>query len=112
MTRAARVLSSLASLALLIGCGTESDRSIAGTLVASHTASFSAWSDPVNLGPVVNSSSDDQGAFVSKDGLVLYFVSTRAGGFGGQDIYVTHRATVDDPWGSPQNMGPTINKQQ
>jgi Tol biopolymer transport system component len=67
------------------------------------------WSLPVNLGPGVNSASNDQGAFISKEGLSLYFVSTRPGGFGIQDIYVSRRTSVDDPWGQPQNLGGTIN---
>ena len=47
---------------------------------------FSDWSAPVNLGPVVNTSSIDAGQVVSKDGLSLYFVSNRPGGLGGADI--------------------------
>ncbi len=70
---------------------------------------FSEWSAPVNLGPTVNSASNDAGSFISKDGLSLYFNSNRPGGFGGLDIYVSQRASVDDPWGSPQNLGPIIN---
>jgi Tol biopolymer transport system component len=70
---------------------------------------FSDWSEPVNLGPVVNSSSGETGASLSKDGLSLYFSSTRPGGFGGSDMWVTQRASKDAPWGTPQNLGPTIN---
>jgi hypothetical protein len=47
---------------------------------------FSDWSQPVHLGATVNSTSDDSGSFISKDGLRLYFNSTRPGGFGGLDI--------------------------
>lgn len=49
------------------------------------------WSDPVNLGPVINSSSADQNPSLSKDGLALFFASNRPGGFDGLDIYVAHR---------------------
>jgi len=70
---------------------------------------FSDWSAPVNLGPVVNSAYNDQHPSISKDGLSLYFVSNRPGGFGGNDIWVTQRATLDAPWGSPRNLGPAIN---
>src|SRR5439155_20448038 len=35
--------------------------------------------------------------------------SNRAGGYGGDDIWVSHRDKVGDPWESPQNLGPTIN---
>jgi len=69
----------------------------------------SDWSAPVNLGPTVNSGSADQTPVISKDGLSLYFASDRPGGFGGLDIWVAQRASVKDPWGPPQNLGPNIN---
>ncbi len=67
------------------------------------------WSPPVNLGSAINSTSNDQDAAISKDGLSLYFASNRPGGFGGFDMYVSQRASVDDPWGSPVNLGATVN---
>ncbi len=67
------------------------------------------WGEPVNLGPIVNSSSHEWGASISSDGLSLYFGSYRGGGYGGADIWVTTRATIDDPWGDPVNLGPTVN---
>lgn len=68
------------------------------------------WGEPVNLGPVVNYKSYDGHPSVSADGLSLYFVcnSTR-GGFGRRDIWITRRATTQDPWGEPMNLGPTVN---
>ena len=35
------------------------------------------WSNPVNLGPVINSDADDSAAALSKDGLTLYFTSNQ-----------------------------------
>ncbi len=70
---------------------------------------YGAWSDPVNLGPVVNSPYNDQHPAISKDGLSLYITSDRPGGLGGSDIWVSHRASIDDPWGAPENLGPNIN---
>jgi WD40 repeat protein len=70
---------------------------------------FSAWDTPVNLGPVLNSSFDDGGPALSKDGRSLYFHSNRPGGFGDNDIWVSQRASVDDPWEPPINLGPIIN---
>ena len=69
----------------------------------------STWSDPVNLGPVVNSNVLDQQAAISPDGLSLYFVSARSGGLGLNDIWVSHRATPDSPWETPVNLGAPIN---
>src|SRR5437667_9026461 len=70
---------------------------------------FSEWSPPVNLGPTVNSGFIDAGPALSKDGLSLYFNSNRPGGFGGNDIWVSQRASREDAWGEPVNLGPTIN---
>jgi len=64
---------------------------------------------PTNLGPIVNSSSYDNDASISDDGLSLYFTSNRPGGSGSYDIWVTTRETVQDPWGEPVNLGPTVN---
>ncbi|MHC4751523.1 MAG: hypothetical protein ACYTFW_16835 [Planctomycetota bacterium] len=68
-----------------------------------------SWSEPVNLGPIVNSPSLDDAPDISSDGLTLFFASRRPGGYGGEDIYVTRRATTDEPWGVPKNLGPVIN---
>jgi WD40-like Beta Propeller Repeat len=77
---------------------------------SAHVQKYSDWSAPVNLGPTVNATdSNNVAPALSKDGLSLYFTSTRPGGFGGDDIYVSHRYSTDDPWGPPINLGPTIN---
>jgi hypothetical protein len=67
------------------------------------------WSTPVNLGATVNSPTDDTDPSISVDLLSLFFRSERSGGFGGSDLYVTTRATIEDPWGEPINLGPTVN---
>lgn len=70
---------------------------------------FSPWSAPVNLGPVVNSPSNEYHPAISKNGLSLYISSDRPGGFGDNDIWVSQRASLDAPWGPPMNLGPNIN---
>jgi hypothetical protein len=68
------------------------------------------WGPPTDLGPVVNSPiADDMGPCISFDGLELYFQSNRPGGAGLDDIWVSRRATRDDPWGPPENLGPPVN---
>jgi hypothetical protein len=64
---------------------------------------YSDWSAPVNLGAVVNSPFNDQGPAISKDGLSLYFSSGRPG-FGGSDIWVSQRDSLEAPWGPPNNL--------
>ena len=68
---------------------------------------YSDWSEPINLGPAVNSTAMDRAPAISKDGLSLYFASNRLGF--GEDIYVSQRETRDDEWGPAINLGPTIN---
>jgi hypothetical protein len=70
---------------------------------------FSDWAAPTNLGCQINSPFGEQGPAISKGGLSLYFGSMRPDGFGASDIWVSQRASVDDPWGPPVNLGATIN---
>ena len=44
---------------------------------------------------------------ISVDGDKMFFASDRPGGFGGMDIYVSHKQ--GDSWGDPVNLGPEIN---
>jgi len=106
---------SVASVVLLLACGNGSDGKIMGTMAASRASSFSAWSEPVSLGATINTSSNDQQATLSKDGLTLYFASNRPGsmpdatGARALDIWVAHRADIEAPWGEPVNLGAPIN---
>jgi hypothetical protein len=67
--------------------------------------------DPAqNLGAPVNALGfGDYSPELSHDGLTLYFSSSRPGGLGRADLYVTTRESTDDPWEPPQNLGPNIN---
>jgi Tol biopolymer transport system component len=67
------------------------------------------WGPPVNLGAIVNSSSDDFSEDISADGLELYFASNRFGGMGDSDIWVAKRTTTQDDWTMPVNLGSMIN---
>jgi hypothetical protein len=40
---------------------------------------------------------------------MLFFTSDRSGGLGDQDIWVARRASPDDDWGAPVNLGPRVN---
>jgi hypothetical protein len=77
--------------------------------VSKRATTRDAWGPLENLGPLINTADNDNGASISGDGLVLYFASDRAGGYGGFDTYITTRANRNAPWGSPVNMGPKIN---
>lgn len=66
------------------------------------------WSEPENLGNRVNSEAWDSAPSLSPDKRDLYFASSRPGGYGGSDIYVSHRLPNGN-WGEPENLGPAIN---
>ena len=60
------------------------------------------WGEPVELGPTVNTGGAGS-ASVTGDGLELYFVSNRTGGYGQSDIWVSKRQSKNSPWGLPEN---------
>ncbi|MFQ3575951.1 MAG: OmpA family protein [Cytophagales bacterium] len=66
------------------------------------------WSVPVNMGNTINSPEWDTHPSLSADGRKLYFTSSRRGGFGREDIYVS---TKDDSgnWTNAKNLGKNIN---
>src|SRR5207245_5255159 len=100
-------LTPLLSVALLVACQSGSDP-VATKLQAMSFAN-SEWSEPVNLGPVVNSSAGDNNPTLSSDGLSLYFASDRPGGLGNTDIWVARRASIDGPWETPIHLGAPVN---
>lgn len=69
------------------------------------------WSEPVALDATINTSFNEQGPALSPDGLSLYFCSNKPGGGsqGGNDLWVSHRASEEDPWEPAVNLGATVN---
>ncbi len=61
------------------------------------------WSPPTALVGVNTSSKESDPSFTSNR-LELYFVSARAGGVGGEDIWYTSRASVTAAWAAPINV--------
>jgi len=77
--------------------------------VLKRTSISSDWYPPENLGPAVNTSSNDLDPTISADGLKLYFGSKRPGGYGETDIYVSTRTSKDAPWSPPVNLDTMVN---
>lgn len=67
------------------------------------------WHEPVNLGPTINSAFIDARPTISPNGLLLFFDSSRPGGFGSLDLYVTKRTSLSHSWEEPINLGPLVN---
>jgi hypothetical protein len=76
---------------------------------------FSPWSTAQKIDEIPGSSSELNTPFLdgcpiqSPDGLSLYMASNRPGGHGGLDIWVARRASTDDPFGAPENLGEPVN---
>ncbi|MDZ4182971.1 MAG: OmpA family protein, partial [Candidatus Cloacimonadaceae bacterium] len=66
------------------------------------------WSSPRNI-QSLNSPQVDTHPMLFGDSLI-FFSSSRDGGFGGTDIYVSE--LIDGYWSIPQNLGPRINSSQ
>ncbi len=66
------------------------------------------WSIPQNLGLAINSPEWDSQPSLSADGRTLYFTSTRRGGMGQEDLYVS-TLQDDDTWSTAQNLGAPVN---
>jgi hypothetical protein len=86
--------------------------------VIRRTSTRDPWSAPVRLDFPVNSAGPECAPCMSSDGLELYFsdavYGTTAcqpdpGGYGQGDLWVCKRATREDPWDRPENLGPTVN---
>ncbi len=65
--------------------------------VATRETVADAWSVPVNLGPSVNTTSDERQAYLSSDRETLFLVSNRDGGIGGFDLYASKRTKTKGP---------------
>ncbi len=67
----------------------------------------SNWTEPELLGEEVNSESWDSQPSLTATGNTLYFVSTREGGFGKQDIWKSEK--VAGEWTQAINLGEQVN---
>lgn len=71
------------------------------------------WSNPVNLGPIINTSGKDFGPFLASDLKTLYFSSDGHPGFGNADIFMSRRLdNTWQNWSEPVNIGKAINDQE
>ena len=66
------------------------------------------WSEPENLGPVINTKGTEMAPFIHPDGKTLYFSSDTHTGMGGYDLFVSRRNEKGE-WSEPVNLGYPIN---
>ncbi len=78
--------------------------------VATRETIDAPWGEPVNLGPTINTANYEADMCISSDGLNFYFAAQNwSGSYGGWDIWLATRPTIEDPWAEPVNLGPPIN---
>ncbi len=88
------------------------DDSKAGSrdLYVSFKNGKTSYTEPLNLGDVINTHGTEMTPFLASDSKTLYFSSNGHAGYGNNDIFVTRR--LDDTWkkwSTPENLGPEIN---
>ncbi len=80
-----------------------SDRAGWGTYLSNRTSSTQEFGTPTMLFPELNHGS------ISSDGLSFFANADRHGGYGGTDLFMVDRPSVDESWGIYQNLGNTVN---
>ncbi|MBX2967029.1 MAG: PD40 domain-containing protein [Cyclobacteriaceae bacterium] len=65
------------------------------------------WSQPINLGPTINTKDNEDAPFIHPDQKTLFFTSDGHSTMGGRDIFMTK--SVNNNWTKPENLGYPIN---
>jgi outer membrane protein OmpA-like peptidoglycan-associated protein len=66
------------------------------------------WSEPENLGSVINTPLNEDTPFITEDGNQLYFSSQGHRNMGGYDIFKSTK-DANGQWGPPENLGYPVN---
>jgi OmpA-OmpF porin, OOP family len=68
------------------------------------------WTQPVNLGSMINTSGQEMTPYLSPDKKQLYFSSNGHGGKGGRDLFVSEKLGEGwTEWSKPKNLGNEVN---
>jgi hypothetical protein len=78
--------------------------------VSQRATLSSAWGSPLNVS-VLNTAANESPGHISPDGREMFFNSTRSGGIGGTDLWLSTRTDPSDDfgWTTPVNLGSAIN---
>ncbi len=69
-----------------------------------------SWSQPTNLGGLINTEFQEMTPYLGKDNITLFFASNGHGGYGSRDIFISRR--LDNSWKNwtkPTNLGKSVN---
>ncbi|MFN3405024.1 MAG: OmpA family protein [Cytophagaceae bacterium] len=79
-------------------------------LYVSRRKKNGSWSEPENLGPVINTFGIEMSPYLAADGITLYFASNGHPGYGDCDIFMSKRLDHTwKKWSTPVNLGPAVN---
>ena len=68
------------------------------------------WSEPLNMGPVLNTAAAEGSIFLAADSKTIYFASAGHAGYGDFDMFMSKRLDETwQKWSEPVNLGPEIN---
>ncbi|MCF6364614.1 MAG: OmpA family protein [Bacteroidales bacterium] len=72
-----------------------------------------SYSEPKNMGPVLNSYLGEGTPYIAPDNKTMYFYSFTEAGYGDADIFVSKRLDNSwTKWSTPKNLGKKINSDQ
>lgn len=80
-----------------------------GDIYVVEKISKSAWGEPKNLGPTINTNEDEIAVFIHPDGKTLFFSSKGHLSMGGYDVFMSKFNDKDSTWSTPENLGYPIN---
>ena len=85
---------------------------VVGAAAVLDAEQFGPWQPAVSVDPArtsVNTSANDGCPIEAPDGRMLLIASNRSGTRGFNDIWLSFRASEDDAWGTPVNLGEPVN---
>jgi len=86
-----------------------SSATVPGDVFVSHGLPGKDFGPATPVAELNDSAANDIQPNVRSDGRELVLSSNRTGTLGAQDIWVSTRKRLDDPWSAPVNLGPAVN---
>jgi len=107
LNEGAQNISQDGQMLIFTGCNYPEGEGSCDLYMAYRTKS-GGWSEPENMGAFLNTDFWESSPSISPDKRDLYFSSSQTGGYGGRDLWVSHRLP-SGKYGRPVNLGPEIN---
>jgi len=86
-----------------------SSTTVPGDIYVSEGVAGGSFGSAAPVTELNDATANDIQPNVRKDGREVVFSSNRSGTLGGQDVWISTRESVDDPWSAPVNLGDAVN---